>query len=337
MKFVFRVDSTVESGAGHGMRCYALAEKAIERGHHVIFLGSYTGFPWFVEKLNQLGVLIFEIKTELEINLKLKEINPDFVVIDSYLIPDEWVTKTSLNFKTLAIVDSENQLTNATIFLDQNVNKWSENFVEKAESIYLRGSSYALIRDEIVANRKFNFTSNPNSETLNILVLTGGSDLEGAAIKFAQLISELKLAQHLKLQFVTRNSHHEKLMSYGTRNLEIKVQNPTNSLGPIFSGIDLAITLGGTSVWELATACIPVVVACAVANQEQSLKTVEDLGIGVSLGWIWNEKFLENKNVSLLSEIIQNKNSRINFKEQSYKHFDGRGRDRVLDILERYN
>ena len=54
MKLIFRVDATAESGAGHGMRCYALAEKAVQRRHSVVFLGSYSGFPWLIEKLTKI-------------------------------------------------------------------------------------------------------------------------------------------------------------------------------------------------------------------------------------------------------------------------------------------
>lgn len=337
MNLIFRVDSTAQRGAGHGMRCYALAEKAVERGHNVSFIGAYSGFPWFVEKLNQLGINIVETSEQQKIKKEIEKLNPDFVIVDSYLISNDWVKELKKNYKILAIVDGENQFTDANIFLDQNVENWSSNFKENPDSLYLRGSKFTLIRNEISQIRDKNFAEKINPRELNIIVLTGGSDLEGASIKFAQLLQKLQTKQPWKATFITKETHHQEILRYTQEGREFLAKEPTNLLGEMLTGVDLALTLGGTSTWELATAAIPLCVACAADNQEMSLLTVNKLGIGISLGWISDEIFLGDKNVEKLTQIIDDREFRRSFKIQSYEKFDGLGCSRILETLENYS
>ena len=55
MRFIFRADSSKFSGAGHVMRCFALAEEAISRGLECVFVGTINSSDWLLDRISNLG------------------------------------------------------------------------------------------------------------------------------------------------------------------------------------------------------------------------------------------------------------------------------------------
>jgi len=60
MKVIFRVDSSLEMGTGHVMRCLALAQSLKENGNDVEFIcRKHCGN--LIEKINLIGFFVYEL------------------------------------------------------------------------------------------------------------------------------------------------------------------------------------------------------------------------------------------------------------------------------------
>ncbi|MER7501070.1 hypothetical protein AB0L05_22215 [Nonomuraea pusilla] len=145
-----RCDVTARGGAGHLVRCVALAEELTGRGVEVLFLGDLSGSAWACAQLTARGLPLLAAPRDPAGLARLAvELRLGAMVLDSYeLPPGTGATLRAAGVPVLAIVDGDPLGQSADLYLDQNLDAELTPWPHGGER--LAGLQYVLLRDAVL-------------------------------------------------------------------------------------------------------------------------------------------------------------------------------------------
>ncbi len=332
MKVLLRADASPVQGTGHVMRCLTLSEELTRRGHQVLLMTNTSEVEWLERVIQDSHVAAMRVtQHDLPIGECLAQ-SPDFVVVDSYEIPAEEISQLARNVPVLAIVDGDARGIVATEYLDHNLGSELEKWPDDVSSKILAGSTFALIRDAILAQRR----EKPwviQGKLPHLVAVMGGSDPTGTIVRVAQAISRLR--GKCTATVVVSEKWHEQVQELFDDQQDIEIISPTVELPRILASADIAISASGTSAWELCSLGIPSILIAVVENQSQSLQRMIEhnlvLGIDVTRGGTID---VTTEVETMVGSLIENDRLREQLSQECAKYFDGSGKARVVNVLE---
>jgi len=167
----------------------------------------------------------------------------------------------------------------------------------------------------------------------NVLVTLGGSDPANVTLKVLQALNDLA-ARALEAVVVVGadNPHHEILQS-AVRDLPIPVRlacHVTN-MPPLMAWADVAVSAGGSGVWELSFMGVPVLGLIRADQERRLLQACAREGIAVNLGWY---QTLGVKEITgMLVAMARNKIERSAMARTGRVRVDGFGSRRVVHSM----
>lgn len=187
-----------------------------------------------------------------------------------------------------------------------NGNIYAEDLNYKAtygQTKFLLGTKYALLRKE--------FRNIPPKEIKdtaeNILITMGGSDPSGFTLKILEIIKDRK---DLKIDVVIGASFEEKLVNEINelikRSGNISTYHDVNAeiMKELMIKADIAISAGGSTLYELAAAGVPTLVIIAADNQIRNVEYMSKAECIFNLGFEVNKDiFRENFNKLLFDSV----------------------------------
>jgi spore coat polysaccharide biosynthesis predicted glycosyltransferase SpsG len=270
MRVLFRADATQEIGAGHVMRCWALAEELATRGASVSWQGTID-VPWVRAALDGHGWnVVAPLGSSMDQALGL---DADAVIVDSYTL-DEAYRQTLLNTGTpvVAIVD-DSYTTAGPASLWVNPGAPSSLQVDDAAS-FLNGPEYVLIRRAVRDLRRLRQESDSSqSRATGITFLLGGTDFAG----LAPLIDGMPgLSERAGGLFagpgVQGGVSKVKWLSGGPDLLRRASQSR------------LVVSAAGVSSWEMAHVGVPLALMQVAGNQAGNYSWMTQTGWALPLG-----------------------------------------------------
>jgi spore coat polysaccharide biosynthesis predicted glycosyltransferase SpsG len=259
-------------------------------------------------------------------------LSPDVVVIDSYEISAEEISQLALNVPVLAIVDGDARGIVASEYLDHNLGSELEKWPDDVSNKILAGSTFALIRDSVLAQKR----DKPwviQGKLPHLVAVMGGSDPTGTIVGVAQAISRLQ--GKCTATVVVSEKWHEQVHELFDAQQAIEIISPTVELPRILASADIAISASGTSAWELCSLGIPSILIAVVENQSQSLQRMINhnlvLGIDVTRGGTID---VTTEVETMVGRLIENDGLREQLSQECAKYFDGSGKARVVNVLE---
>lgn len=312
MKLSILTEANKRTGFGHVIRCCSIYEEFLQNNIPVeLFIDTEDEIKLFndihYKKLNWLSDLF--------------DIESDIILVDSYSLSKKNWDNLEKKSKMLIYIN------------DDNVDIYSKNitslrFAIEAKNFHnkkqLFGIKYFPIRK--------NLQNISQIKSNNILVMFGGTDIRELSIKLLPLY---KKYPNFNFNIITANETiFEKIPKQDNI---ITFLNPNwNELAKLMANAYIAISSGGTILYELAYLSIPTIAISVIDNQEKGIAEF------VKKGFI--DRYLHYKNKNLLDEIDL---SLINF-IQNYKFYhkkaqigkkliDGYGSSRIVqDILKLY-
>lgn len=331
MKVLLRGDASITQGTGHVMRLLTLAEALVHRGHEVHLLTNKSGIEWLEELISQTSLTRHsEITNKLSLE-HVQEIQPDWVVVDSYVISSSQVNEVAKLFNLLAIVDGNARGITARLYLDHNLGAENQNWPQNVANNMLAGSTFALIRDSVISAKQ----SQPwltNSALPKVLAFMGGSDPTGAIIEVGEVLEGFDSSVAATL-IVTR-TWEEQLREIFANSVNSKLLSPSIDLPKYLGESNIAISAAGTSAWELCTLGIPSIFISVMDNQDDSLAMLVQRGLGLGVG---REESISNALGSHISTLLNDSNLRREISEKCLSLFDGKGKYRVVEKMESLN
>jgi len=272
---VIRADCGPRVGNGHVMRTLALAQAWKDDGGDVAYFQATTT-PGIERRLQaeRVGVVYQAVEpgsdadAESLVHVAVAR-TASWIVLDGYHFSDRYqhiVKRAGLRLLLLDDVGSSGHFY-ADIVLNQDLNA--------AESLYrnrephaklLLGTKYVLLRREFrhCPRQPRDFGDRPKT----LLVTMGGSDPDNVTRNVIEAVTESARADLIALVVIGPSNPHGPSLEAAAKDCPRihLLRSPTN-LPELMAQCDVAITAGGSTIWELAYFAVPTIVLVIAENQ----------------------------------------------------------------------
>ncbi len=284
---LLRADAGASIGAGHVMRCLALAEALQDIGFAGHFLAA--ALPAALEdRLRTSGMTVHRIAAEpgsaddlagtLDVAAKIGAVA---VVVDGYGFGGGW--RAGLAASGLCVLAFDDAGTGEPLHADLIVNAAPDAAglpygVGNPAATVLAGPAYAPLRREVRAAAAAAKAS--LGERSSLLVTFGGSDpLELSVPVLARLAPALPPGVRLDIAVggaaPNAGAVEDAARSFGER---VRVHRDTPRMGQLMARAGLAVSAAGTTTAELAAIGTPAVLVTIADNQDEAARQSEALG-----------------------------------------------------------
>ncbi|SEM08550.1 PseG/SpsG family protein [Nonomuraea pusilla] len=352
-----RCDVTARGGAGHLVRCVALAEELTGRGVEVLFLGDLSGSAWACAQLTARGLPLLAAPHDPAGLARLAvELRLGAMVLDSYeLPPGTGAALRAAGVPVLAIVDGDPLGQSADLYLDQNLDAELTPWPHGGER--LAGLRYVLLRDAVLRlggrARPDAAVSRPARAAVprpaatagpagglrcrgvagsgelaggsrscagvaRVLCFFGGTDSAGVAPRWAEAL------RRTGVPFQATVVSPEPFDAPD----DVAVVPPTDRLPELMTEADLVVTAAGSAVWELLHLGVPAALTWVAPNQLIGYRALVGRGAAAGLGREPGEAA-----VGALTRLLADPAARDDLARRGSGLVDGRGRERVADAL----
>lgn len=309
LKIAIRADGGPKTGMGHITRCLALAEELKCENCDITFITK--NIETVTKKLTEDGfkfIALPDLQAEEEEIIYMKEKTKvfDILITDSYDIDLKYLDQIKKTGMFLVTVDDLNLLESYPSDIVINGNIYAEDLDYKStygQTKFLLGTKYALLRKEFrnMPPKKIKDTAE------NILITMGGSDHNGFTLKILKIIKDKK---DLKIDIVIGASFEEKMVNeineliMGNGNISIYHNVNAEIMKELMIKSDIAISAGGSTLYELAAVGVPTIVIIAADNQIRNVEYMTKAECIFNLGFEVNKDILlENFNKLLYDNI----------------------------------
>jgi UDP-2,4-diacetamido-2,4,6-trideoxy-beta-L-altropyranose hydrolase len=335
-----RVDSGINMGSGHVMRCLALAQAWQDGGGDVVFVLA-------TESLNAEARLTAEGFEVVYINAKpgsaedarlttklAHKFGASWVVVDGYHFGGDYqkiIKEAGLN---LLFIDDYGHADYypADIVLNQNIHA-DENLYRNRASYtkLLLGTRYVLLRREFL--RWQGYKREIPEIARKMLVTMGGSDPQNVTLKVLQALKNIDIDGFEAVCVVGgSNPHYGALKDFvETANLPVRIERDVKDMSQLMAWADVAITAGGTTCWELAFMGVPFVGLSRAKQEAILLQETTRIGMSLNMGEHQN---LEPCDISeVLMRLIKDKRQRSTTISIGCLNIDGLGFQRLIKAM----
>ena len=339
-----RVDSGVDIGLGHAMRCLSLAQALKKMNFELCFISKKTGGN--ISKLfTDKGFRVYYIQDNNS-KLKKREIvkndatqtakiiikhqtKSSWILVDHYDLDFQWEKSLRKYVNKIIVIDDLARKHDSDLLLDQNYNKNLKtryNQLVPRKCVKLLGPKYALLRNEFSILRKM---VKPRKNFKRILISFGGSDPTNETGKVLSAIKILKTKkQFLKeidvvISGSDKNKDRIKQLCNSIPNA--KFYQNVYKIGKLMCKADLAVGAGGSSTWERFCLGLPTIVSIVADHQQETTEALAKKECLINVG------LAKNLSVKKYVEIFENLDIKKlqNISKNSLKVVDGKGSVRV--------
>lgn len=341
---VIRADATTEVGTGHVMRSLALAQHWKRKGGTSILIGLFDSkilenrvrheghalIP--LEKAYPHGSDLTQVRKHMS-EIKQSHKGTNWLVLDGYHFDHHYQRNIKDMGFRLMVIDDMGHLDryHADILLNQNIHAPQINYRCDVHTTLLLGSRYALLRDEFLANGKWNRKIPEKGR--NILISLGGSDPKNVTLSVINAIEALKLKDiEVRVIIGFSNPHFESLKRASTRGTcKIQFVQKADNMPDLMKWADIAVSAGGSTCWEMAYTGLPNVVVVVAKNQAKIAEELALRGISVNLGR--SDTLDSDRLRGEILGLLEDSARRSAMSELGQKLIDGYGVSRVFRML----
>ena len=273
---LFRVDGNKLIASGHVMRCLSFAIVFRSRGIDSAFVCADDAFMEKITKENfdcyVLNTNYRNMDAELPIFEDiLKELNPEAVIVDSYFVTYHYLYTITEKCKTAYIDDLNAFDYPVNVVINYCVSAKRENYRSNKNKVYFLGPSYTPLRQQFLEAEKCQI--NPHIE--NVLITIGGSDSFGFCTGLFEYILNQQLSCDFTFSIVAGTfmaaSELEKLRILSAQSKNIVLHHNVDNMSNLMLNCDVAVSAGGSTLYELCYCGVPTIVICTADNQKNNI------------------------------------------------------------------
>ena len=331
-----RADANWKIGMGHIMRCLALAQAWHNHGGKAVFITQCDSTA-LKQRLMDEGCEVVELKDcypdkrDLAQTLSVSDSYPgSWLVLDGYHFDSEYQQQIKKTGHQLLVIDDMANLDYyyADIVLNQNIYAEQLEYNCEPYTKLLLGTRYVLLRREFLKWQ--GYKQDIPEVAKKILVTMGGSDPDNVTLK---VLNALEIIDIPALEVVAvlgpSNQNKEILQREAdTSPVNIRLAENPEDMPSLMAWADLAITAGGSTVWELAYMGVPALVLVLAPNQQKNAVYLEKKGSVLNLGTA-NDLRMDAL-CSKLKKLVSDQKTLTSVANMGRKLVDGLGNIRVL-------
>jgi len=331
---IIRADATPDMGAGHVMRCLALARAWRDRGGRALFVGRVEGDALRGFLAGQ-GFAVREPGPEPDDTLALLDglsAPGCWVVLDGYHFGAGWRAALRAKGYRLLVLDdhAEPRPVDADAVLAPSWDGFDPGFRVPAGTVILPGARYRLLRREFA--RRVEGAPGPG-KGLRALVTFGGADSQNATARALAALDNVLGPEDTVVVVLGRlNAHGESVARVlSGAGYAHQVLTGVDDMAALMACADLAVAAGGGTGWELAAMGVPSLLVRLASNQGPNVDALARGGAALAL----DAEALETPAcVDALRRLAGDAALRRSMSGAGRALVDGRGADRVCRILE---
>ncbi len=334
---VIRADGNAEIGAGHLMRCLAIADEIRERERVVFWCADESGATQARArgyKALALGTDYRRMAQEVPLLEKAAGEGRKAFLVDSYYIDAGYLQALRAYGSVYLLEDVPGHIRPVDGVINYNAFAREEDY----RRIYGRRTSPRLYIGPAYVPLRRQFSESAGSmpqagPVERVLVTTGGGDSGNIAGKILEKIEDIDCEIHVVSG--PYNPYGGWLDGYVSAHPRVKVHRQVTDMAGLMRGCDLAVTAGGTTVYELCALGVPFVCFSYAENQEALTAYV---GQG-DMGWNAGEFHHDPKGTleridSLVRQALARPGLRQRMSARARVLVDGRGAKRLAEALE---
>ncbi|SDT72030.1 PseG/SpsG family protein [Actinoplanes derwentensis] len=324
-----RCDAGPKTGVGHLVRCVALAEELVSRGVDVHFLSDLGGVTWAEAQLRQRGLPWHPAPyDEVGLVAAAERLGLDALVVDSYTLPPSHAKAVRATGRTvLAIVDGDTRGQDADVYVDQNLDTTLD-----ADGTLLTGIDYALLRSAVRRLRPATAPVHLSGRTPKVVAFFGGTDAYRAAPQVARLLAGTAAPFDATVIAADPSLRAELLTIPAGESQRFAIIDPTDRLPELLVEADLVVSASGTSTWELLCLGRAAALVWVIDNQILGYEKAVARGYAAGIGRLGE---FGPDAVTTLRRLLLNPADRTALAVRGWAAVDGRGVERVADVLVR--
>lgn len=352
--YIIRADGNAKIGAGHLMRCLTVAESMGK------MLGSRQSISFFCAdeqsadmaascgfQTKVLGTDYRDMESELPVweellqgedllqrqeLLQKEELSgkQHVILVDSYYVTDEYLKRLGAYGRVCLMDDMQEHAYPVDTVINYNVFADADRYrllYKGTGTECFVGRDYVPVRQQFL-NRDYRVAESVK----NVLITTGGGDLDNIAGMFLKAIYN----QEMEFHVVTGkyNPHLETLKQQEETCENVHIYHDVSDMAGLMHKCDIAVTAGGTTIYELAALGIPFLCFSYAKNQEALTEYIGVHGIAGFLGAYHRnaEAVLDNLQV-LFAQYCKEYDLRKTCYEKERELIDGKGAVRLAEKL----
>ena len=363
MHITFRADASSDQGAGHIMRCLALADELAKRGHFCTFL-TQPFLPQVLDKIKKHGHNVIALKTKqvpdsdlckvseylswlsrsvqqdaYETKTVLGSLNTSIMIVDHYALDSAWMSALGcLTCIKVVIDDLANRSHLCDILIDQNYGRSPKDYANLVNDDVnlLIGPEYAMLHSSFREARTESLTTRQNRVPKRINICMGGMDKDNATLDVLKILTGVNEISNWVIDIaLTASAPHlksiEKFVSNWGSKMKLHVDSP--DMAKLMMNADLAIGASGTTLWERCCLGLPTLNVTIADNQIPAARAISMSGACKYVGDIRNATWKENLQVELV-KLVSNAHRINEMSLIASQICDGTGLQNVCDVLE---
>lgn len=331
MMILFRADGNPQLGSGHIMRCLSLADAFRDMGQAVVFVTADDCFQDIIQKRGYSSIVLHtqydRMGDELSVLLPLlRENSPCCFLLDSYFVTPEYMAAIRSEVP-LAYIDDLNMF-DYPADLVMNYMLYADQLGYPQNKHYLLGPQYALLRKE--------FQNVPRRQTAaqvrHVLLSTGGSDWEHVALQCVQYLRKCPVddaTYHVILGAMNRDAIEIERLADGCAH--IVIHRNVSNMRSLMLRCDVAISAGGTTLFELCACGLPTLTYVLADNQIMNTASFEEAGLMLCAGDIRNDDHFAAHMFERLKTMDYSLRRRMSERMQTL--VDGKGAIRLVKAI----
>lgn len=335
-QLLIRADASTQIGTGHIMRGLALAQVWQDHGGDVTFLSTDSLPAKLHERLGNEGMMVVlrqgksgdpnDAQSVIDLAANL---GTSLVVVDGYVFGAEYQRALKNAGLRVLFLDDNGHAEHyyADWVLNQNIHADESLYVgREADTQLLLGTRFALLRREFWKWRGWKRTIPDLAH--NLLVTLGGTDPNNVTLDVLRAAALIPDAYAFQIKAVVggSNPHLSTLTSFARDSrLSIEILSNVSNMPELMAWADVAISAGGSTVWELCLMGVPTLALILADNQEALVNTLTARGV-------LHSTHTENL-PAVLIHLITDYNGRQQMSASARDLVDGYGVNRVLMFL----
>lgn len=331
---LIRCEATAALGTGHALRCLALAQEWMRREGRVVF-AMVEAEPALAARIHAAGGALELLPATpgsaadaMATATLARQLGVGWVVLDGPMFGAAWDVGWAGEVRLLRIDDNGLMRPfRAELLLNQNLGAAVSDYPRKAgPGRLLLGPEYALLRPEFFGVARA-------ARTGRIVVTLGGTDPACASERVLDAL-EQPSAQGVAADFIIGAANPRRVELAGlvaAHAPRLQAVVAPENLPERFARAALAVTAGGSTLYELALLRTPMLVLCTAENQRRTCERLAAIGAAQYAGW--HAEVTPATLAALITSLGRDAARREELFERAGCLVDGHGAARVVDAM----
>ena len=278
--FYIRIDVNNHIGMGHAMRCLSIADALKQLGEEIIFITADDNGKALIEdrgyEIACLNQRWDEPEQELEKLVSYVQINSGkCILVDKYEVTERYLKELQKVIKVVYIDDLNKFIypCDALISYANYYEKFQYEKQYEKDVKLLLGPRYVPLRKEYSNRKEKKITDRGN----HVVFLSGGTDNYGVALAFLKELNKQQVLGTYQIRIICGAFHKDieviQKMAKNHENIEVLVQ--VKDMWNYMEWADIAISAGGTTLYELSACGTPFISYSIADNQLDNVRCFE--------------------------------------------------------------